>query len=917
MAQSYAPELAYMQPAPGNRLTGRRLVIARVTWAVLVALALGLFTAMLPAYFTQLQTACSSQTCALGQPSLETVRMLHAHSFTVAVYALIALVLTVLVTAICVVIATVIIWRRSDDWMALLVALALVVEGTTFVSYTLEFSHSAWQMPASIMNALSWSIVFLLYPLFPDGRFVPHWTRWLVIVWLACNTVAIAFPFLYSFTLIDELLWLSLCACCIVAQIYRYRMVSGPFQRQQTKWIVYGSSLGTVAVIALEIPILLFPSFGPGSLYNLLSWNGFIVALIAFPLSVGFAMMRSRLWDIDIIIKRTLVYTLLTVLLVLVYFGIVVLLQYVFRALTGQGSPFAIVVSTLAIAALFHPLRRSIQTFIDARFFRRKYDVSQVLAAFDATLRSHPYTSAQENLEALTDYVQEIVGETLQPQQIALWLYDVELPKEGGEGAQEAQHALNGSTTQVWDEQDESLQEIHLQVSEGLPSSREHGDEGYRQGIPLTRRYQRMIARGVWLALAGLALWLFIAAVPFHGQHPHVLCENIMCGGSQTVSQVTQQLHEIGLTRDFFTTYTLVIESIFALVYFIIAALIFWRKSDDLMALLLAAFLITFALAFIDIPHVLGQASPWLHWLSAGIGLLGVITLPLCFYLFPNGRFVPRWTRWLLPGWFLWGVLEYFFPGASFRSSGWFLALEGIAFAAGLGSIVISQVYRYRFVSSRIQRQQTKWVVFGVVLALGGFFFAGFVGFVVPGILLPVISQNASTLPVILGILANGFTYPIMLLIPLSLGSAILRYRLWEIDVLINRALIYGTLAGILGLVSLGILIAQEQLAQVLPAQVSELFVIASILVIVMCFQVLLRHIQSFIDRHFYWRKYQAEQRLERFTATLRHEANLTQLSEGLLEAVSEAMEPADVSLWINKPEPAGEAPRYTGVLRL
>ena len=388
-----------------------------------------------------------------------------------------------------------------------------------------------------------------------------------------------------------------------------------------------------------------------------------------------------------------------------------------------------------------------------------------------------------------------------------------------------------------------------------------------------------MIARGLWLALAGLALWLFIAAIPFHAEHLHVVCANIMCGGSQTVSQVTQQLSEIGLTRDFFTNYTLVVESIFALVYFITAVIIFWRKSDDLMALLVGIFLITFTLAFTDIPHVLGQSNAWLRWLSAGMGFAGEMALPLCFYLFPNGRFVPGWTRWLLPGWFLWGIFEYFFPGAPFRSNNWFLLLvRGWLSLPGLGSIVISQVYRYLFVSSAAQKQQTKWVVFGMALALGGFLSAGFVGFVVPLILAP----PASTLPVILGIIANGLTYPIMLLIPIALGSALLRYRLWDIDVLINRTLIYGTLAAILGLVSTGVLVAQQELAQALPTVVWELFVVGSILVVVMCFQVLLRHIQSFIDRHFYRHKYQAERTLESFTTSLRHEMNSAQLSEGL-----------------------------------
>ena len=135
-----------------------------------------------------------------------------------------------------------------------------------------------------------------------------------------------------------------------------------------------------------------------------------------------------------------------------------------------------------------------------------------------------------------------------------------------------------------------------------------------------------MIARGLWLAIAGLSLWLFIAAMPFLAEHLHVLCENILCGSSQTVPQVTQQLHAIGLTRDFFTNYTIMIESIFALIYFVIATIIFWRKSDDLMALLVSAFLITFVLALTDIPQVLEQSNAWLRWLSACMGFVGEMT---------------------------------------------------------------------------------------------------------------------------------------------------------------------------------------------------------------------------------------------------------------------------------------------------
>lgn len=184
----------------------------------------------------------------------------------------------------------------------------------------------------------------------------------------------------------------------------------------------------------------------------------------------------------------------------------------------------------------------------------------------------------------------------------------------------------------------------------GSEGRRQGNDESNRQGILLARGYQRLIARGALLVVAGLALLLFIVALPYHANHLHILCQNILCGSSQTVSQVTRELHQIGLTRDFFNTYGIIIESCFGFVYLVMAALLFWHKSDNLMALVVAAFLITFVLAITDIPHVLGESEAWLRWLAACMGFIGEMAFPLCFYLFPNGRFVPRWTRWLLLG---------------------------------------------------------------------------------------------------------------------------------------------------------------------------------------------------------------------------------------------------------------------------
>jgi hypothetical protein len=193
-----------------------------------------------------------------------------------------------------------------------------------------------------------------------------------------------------------------------VSLIVRMRR-AGRVERQQIKWLAYG---GAVVVGAVFI----------GSMISI--WSGDVgIAVIGFgllgvPIFTGVAIARYRLYDIDIVINRTLVYGALTAALAAVYFGGVATLQALFRALTDQEQQpqLAIVVSTLVIAALFDPLRRRIQSFIDRRFYRRKYDARKTLEAFSATLRD------ETDLRLLNDHLVEVVAETMQPAHVSLWL---------------------------------------------------------------------------------------------------------------------------------------------------------------------------------------------------------------------------------------------------------------------------------------------------------------------------------------------------------------------------------------------------------------------------------------------------------------------------------------------------------------
>jgi hypothetical protein len=158
---------------------------------------------------------------------------------------------------------------------------------------------------------------------------------------------------------------------------------------------------------------------------NLFGMLFFTITYSFPPVAIGVAVLRHRLWDIDIIIHRTLVYSILTVSLTVLFFGSVALLQSLFTTVIGHQSPAAIVLSTLAIAMLFTPLRRGIQERIDRRFYRHKYDAEQVLADFGTTLRD------EADLDSLTNSILGVVGETMQPTQVSLWLCKADSnPKE-------------------------------------------------------------------------------------------------------------------------------------------------------------------------------------------------------------------------------------------------------------------------------------------------------------------------------------------------------------------------------------------------------------------------------------------------------------------------------------------------------
>ncbi len=399
-----------------TRLHGRWLLLARIVWFALVVLTLSVSIATFPEYVVQLQTVCRLAVCSFGQLSPDSVVALEHFGISVSSYATFMVALTTIVALVFFGTGGVIYWRKSDDWMALLFALILVVGGTVPILFTVGTSHSAWRFPISFVAELLFLSFFLTFTLFPDGRFVPSFTRWLLVVFSILSVVFVFFtnPFIVHLWIAVPitLLFASLYVGLAIAQIYRYRYVSNLVQRQQTKWVVFGLLVNIVVNVAGFLLTLVFPR----SLYPLVFTLVFNCTTFLYPFTMGVAILRYRLWDIDVLINRTLVYGTLTVILTGVYVGLVIGLQGLLRGIISQDSGVAIVISTLAIAALFQPLRHRLQQLIDRRFYRSKYDAAKTVAAFSATLRQ------EVDLDQLREDLLAVVQETMQPAHVSLWL---------------------------------------------------------------------------------------------------------------------------------------------------------------------------------------------------------------------------------------------------------------------------------------------------------------------------------------------------------------------------------------------------------------------------------------------------------------------------------------------------------------
>lgn len=387
------------QDEASRQLHGRWLILVRVVWIIVVAFTVGLFFASIPSYYANflhvLQctgTACSNSSGGLLPPDY--ARQIRALGLSVETFAFYNILYNTFLACGYFAVGGLLFWRtwgRSNDLMAIFASFTLVTFVVTFTGI-ISALPPLWRLPTQSITFIGDICIALFFYLFPNGRFVPSWTRWLLvgaIVYWGVNGFFPSSPFnpFVRFRILNIVTFIGLVSSMVAAQIYRYRRVSRPLQRQQTKWVVFGTSIGIGGFLGLQIlyAYVVVPRFTETPFLDMMVGTGNTLLMLLVPLSMGFAILRSRLWDIDIIINRTLFYGALTGCVVVLYILVVGTLGAIFQA---RGNFLISLLATGLVAILFQPLRGWLQRAVNRLVYGERYDPYTVLSRLGQRLEA-------------------------------------------------------------------------------------------------------------------------------------------------------------------------------------------------------------------------------------------------------------------------------------------------------------------------------------------------------------------------------------------------------------------------------------------------------------------------------------------------------------------------------------------------
>ena len=688
--------------------------VLTIVFAILVAIEIGYLVvglASIPTYYQRVTQQTIETTQLFGREFVSNAWIAQAaeqRNLSLTQYALYRIISSTLATLIPAVIALFMLWRARQQWFIWLTAFTIIFLGQSNLG---ELTIVARLIPVQVfgLNTIFWFILMLFFFLFPTGKRVPRKWGWLVIglviyhFFIQAGTVlhyaapqmaaSLNLPsWSNSLYVLPVLLnFLVVFAC----QIYRYRHVSTPIERQQTKWFVLGFAFMLVIVLVGLLFQANLLTVSQGSFLQ-----DFLMASLWMPVYAGIAIaiLRYRLFDIDIIIRRTVQYTVISGLGFIAYLLAVGGTSLLFQARSDLAAG---IITLVVLVSAFVWLRPRLETLMN------KY-------------------------MPLPQLPPEVV---------------VEMEREKAEKEARKRMAVNRSS-------------LYLSL-------------------------WRWSAFAIMILCVILFVWnllLWPASAPTN-------LTLIRPSNTWTDTALLAAIQEAGLSVVSLNAYQMLLTSIPALLFVIVAGIIFVRRSTDWFSIYLSLLLVIFGTMSNSLASAIRDVHPVLNLLKPLLSNAGWIGLFPMFYLFPTGTFVPRWTRWMLV------VLASFLLLLLLNTAGWLtqalfdpigISIAMALFMGGAGS----QIYRYQKHSDMIQRQQTKWVLIAIVIFVLSTFLA--LGRL---LLQPAQSFTADGLRAYL-IVSSIFSV-VNLLLPVSIGFAILRYRLFDIDLIIRRTVQYTVISGL------------------------------------------------------------------------------------------------------------------------
>lgn len=411
---------------PGQSLQGNQLLLARTLSGAVIIASMILFLIALPARWSWLEglageaQAILSQTAELDPAGIDRITY---------IFPRVALAIEIGVMLLYCLNGAFIFIRRSDDWLGLMSAAGLAAFALHIIP-----TLNTWMGtdPTRILigilaKGIGLGLGFLFLYLFPGGYYSPAWMRlfflaWIVwvVVWLLNPESIFSFRDPYNISVQGFILLLAWWGTGVFSQMYRYAYVSGPVERQQTKFITFGVlivAIGYFLYVPLREVIAGLPQPEPAQIiFQMVAPYIFLIFIGAIPLTITFSILRYRLWDIDLIIRRTLIYSILSATLAAIYLLMVVTLQALVAGWMTSLPSYVLAGSTLAVVVLVNPLRRRIQEGIDRRFYRSKHDADKALARFTTLSRE------EADIQRISSAMVYVVQQVLQPEKVSLWL---------------------------------------------------------------------------------------------------------------------------------------------------------------------------------------------------------------------------------------------------------------------------------------------------------------------------------------------------------------------------------------------------------------------------------------------------------------------------------------------------------------